>query len=168
MATTPLDGNVAHWLNAQIETSREKTKTTNRSTKPPESYLALVAKAILSMPSKRALLPEIYKFSTDNYEYYRTASKTWQNAIRHNLSVNDCFIKNGRAPHGRGFYWSIHPACLPSFVKGDFRRREAQILATAGASQFNDMNCFMFVYWTILSPKPLYQINTKRTAIICI
>lgn len=47
-------------------------------------------------------------------------------SIRHNLSLNDCFIKTGRSVNGKGHYWSIHPANLADFLSGDFRRRRAQ------------------------------------------
>ena len=50
----------------------------------------------------------------------------WRNSIRHNLSLNDCFIKAGRSANGKGHYWAIHPANLDDFQKGDFRRRRAQ------------------------------------------
>lgn len=50
----------------------------------------------------------------------------WRNSIRHNLSLNDCFIKSGRSANGKGHYWAIHPANLDDFQKGDFRRRRAQ------------------------------------------
>ncbi len=58
------------------------------------------------------------------HPYYRTASNTWRNAIRHNLSINECFIRCGRASSGRGFNWFIHPGCVEMFRRGDFRRRE--------------------------------------------
>ncbi len=58
------------------------------------------------------------------HPYYRTASNTWRNAIRHNLSINECFIRCGRASSGRGFNWYIHPGCVEMFRRGDFRRRE--------------------------------------------
>lgn len=50
----------------------------------------------------------------------------WRNSIRHNLSLNDCFIKAGRSANGKGHYWAIHPANMEDFQKGDFRRRRAQ------------------------------------------
>ena len=148
MMSTPLDDHLVSWLSTQLPAASEsKAQNAKNSNKPPESYLALIAKAILSMPSRRALLSDIYSFSTDNYEYYRTAPKTWKNAIRHNLSVNECFIKNGRAPNGRGYYWSIHPACVRSFVKGDFRRREARQLAVDMEKRRNAMvPQFYYVY----------------------
>ena len=58
------------------------------------------------------------------HPYFRTAGITWRNAIRHNLSVNECFIRCGRAASGRGFNWYIHPGCVEMFRRGDFRRRE--------------------------------------------
>lgn len=42
------------------------------------------------------------------------------------MSLNDCFIKVGRAPNGKSSYWTIHPANLEDFSKGDFRRKQAQ------------------------------------------
>ena len=62
----------------------------------------------------------------DNFSYYNNKEKAWRNSIRHNLSLNECFIKNGRADNGKGNYWSIHPACEDDFSKGDFRRRQAR------------------------------------------
>ena len=122
MQSSAVDPKLAGWLSNENALRERPAK---KLTRPPESYVALIAKAIISVGSGRALLSDIYNYSTDNYEYYRNAPKTWKNAIRHNLSVNDCFVKNGRAPHGRGYYWSVHPACLQSFLSGDFRRKEA-------------------------------------------
>ena len=131
MSSSPLDDHLVSFLATQSTTSSEKQQqqSSKPSNKPPVSYLTLVAQAILSQPSRRALISDIYSFSTKNYPYYQTAPKTWKNAVRHNLSVNECFVKNGRAPYGRGFYWSIHPACVKSFLRGDYRRREARQMA---------------------------------------
>ncbi|CAH1781837.1 unnamed protein product, partial [Owenia fusiformis] len=52
--------------------------------------------------------------------------RAWRNSIRHNLSLNECFIKAGRADSGKGNYWSIHPACIEDFSKGDYRKRNAR------------------------------------------
>ncbi|XP_077995117.1 forkhead box protein E1-like [Glandiceps talaboti] len=94
--------------------------------KPGESYIALIAKAILSSRERKLLLCDIYQYIMDNHPFYRNNDKSWRNSIRHNLSLNECFIKNGRSSDGRGNFWSIHPANLEDFVKGDFRRRKAR------------------------------------------
>lgn len=94
--------------------------------KPQHSYIALISMAILSTPDKKMLLSDIYQYIMDNFSYYNNKDKAWRNSIRHNLSLNECFVKNGRSDNGKGNYWSIHPACLEDFSKGDFRRRHAR------------------------------------------
>ena len=50
------------------------------------------------------MLHEIYDKIMDVHEYYRTSkNEAWRNAVRHNLSVNECFIKVGKADTGRGW-----------------------------------------------------------------
>ncbi|KFV93059.1 Forkhead box protein I3, partial [Fulmarus glacialis] len=90
--------------------------------KPPLSYIALIAKAILSSPTNKLNLAAIYKYIEDNFPFYKNKGRGWRNSIRHNLSLNDCFIKVGRCEDGKGNYWSIHPSNLNDFVHGDFRQ----------------------------------------------
>ncbi|KGL80816.1 Forkhead box protein I3, partial [Tinamus guttatus] len=90
--------------------------------KPPLSYIALIAKAILSSPANKLNLAAIYKYIEDNFPFYRSKGQGWRNSIRHNLSLNDCFIKVGRCEDGKGNYWSIHPSNLTAFVHGDFKQ----------------------------------------------
>lgn len=94
--------------------------------KPTHSYIALIAMAILSCPNKKMILGDIYQYISDNFPYYRNKDKSWRNSIRHNLSLNECFIKAGRSENGKGNYWAIHPANLEDFANGDFRRRRAR------------------------------------------
>lgn len=94
--------------------------------KPNHSYIGLIAMAILSSRDKKLVLSDIYQWILDNYPYFRTRGPGWRNSIRHNLSLNDCFIKSGRSANGKGHYWAIHPANVEDFEKGDFRRRRAQ------------------------------------------
>ncbi len=94
--------------------------------KPGLSYIALISKAIQSCPAKRMLLCEIYHWIVDKYPFYQLQDRSWRNSIRHNLSLNECFIKAGRSENGKGNYWSIHPANVEDFFKGDFRRRRAR------------------------------------------
>uniref|UniRef100_A0A0K0DBD8 Fork-head domain-containing protein n=1 Tax=Angiostrongylus cantonensis TaxID=6313 RepID=A0A0K0DBD8_ANGCA len=94
--------------------------------KPQYSYIGLIAMAILSSPEKKMVLSEVYEWIMIHYPYFRTRGSGWRNSIRHNLSLNDCFVKAGRAANGKGHYWAVHPACLRDFERGDFRRRRAQ------------------------------------------
>ncbi|CAH8548348.1 unnamed protein product [Schistosoma turkestanicum] len=90
------------------------------------AYVRLIAKAILSTQERRMILSEIYQWIQLRYPYFSSRGPGWRNSIRHNLSLNDCFIKVGRAANGKGHYWGIHPANLKDFLSGDFRRRRAQ------------------------------------------
>lgn len=94
--------------------------------KPQHSYIGLIAIAILNSPETKLVLSDIYQHILDNYPYFRNRGPGWRNSIRHNLSLNDCFVKAGRSANGKGHYWAIHPANVEDFKKGDFRRRKAQ------------------------------------------
>ena len=64
-------------------------------------------------------------FCSSRFPYFKQNQQRWQNSIRHNLSLNDCFIKISRAPGkpGKGNYWALHPACGDMFSNGSFLRR---------------------------------------------
>ena len=94
--------------------------------KPTLSYIALISMAILSSPGQRMLLSEIYSWIAKNFPYYKYKDRSWRNSIRHNLSLNECFIKAGRSENGKGNYWTVHPANTTDFGQGDFRRRRAR------------------------------------------
>ena len=94
--------------------------------KPSHSYIGLIAMAILSAPERKMVLSEIYQWILTHYHYFRCRGPGWRNSIRHNLSLNDCFVKAGRSANGKGHYWAIHPANVDDFQRGDFRRRRAQ------------------------------------------
>lgn len=106
--------------------NESKADCTDPDVKPTHSYIALIAMAILSCPNKKMILGDIYQYISDNFPYYRNKDKSWRNSIRHNLSLNECFIKAGRSENGKGNYWAIHPANLEDFANGDFRRRRAR------------------------------------------
>lgn len=94
--------------------------------KPSQSYIGLIAMAILSSKERKLVLSDIYQWILDHFAYFRYRGPGWRNSIRHNLSLNDCFVKAGRSANGKGHYWAIHPANVDDFERGDFRRRRAQ------------------------------------------
>ncbi|TUR21384.1 Forkhead box protein E1 [Bagarius yarrelli] len=99
--------------------------------KPPYSYIALISMAIASSPDRKLTLGGIYKFITDRFPFYRDNSKKWQNSIRHNLTLNDCFIKIPREPGrpGKGNYWALDPNAEDMFESGSFLRRRKRFNA---------------------------------------
>ncbi|CAG5115035.1 unnamed protein product [Candidula unifasciata] len=105
------------------DTISEKKEEESGDNKPTMSYIALIAKAILESEHKRLNLGSIYNWIETHYPFYKNKGQGWRNSVRHNLSLNDCFIKAGRCEDGKGNYWAIHPANIQDFMRGDFRQR---------------------------------------------
>ncbi|XP_051878014.1 forkhead box L3 [Pristis pectinata] len=103
------------------------------ATRPAYSYIALIAMAIQQSPGNRVTLSGIYDFITNKFPYYRSNQRAWQNSIRHNLSLNSCFVKVPRSEgneRGKGNFWTFASGCesmLDLFENGNYRRRRRSV-----------------------------------------
>ena len=102
--------------------------TDRKKGKPPYSYISLIVMAILESPNRRQTLSGIIGHIQNRFPYYgdNCPAKGWKNSIRHNLSLNDCFVKTFRDPANpnKGHLWCLHPKSAHMFEGGSFMRRK--------------------------------------------
>ncbi|TNN45990.1 Forkhead box protein I1 [Liparis tanakae] len=123
-----------------------------RLVRPPYSYSALIAMAIQSAPGGRLTLRQIYDSVADRFPFYGRRRAGWQNAVRHNLSLNSCFRKVPRpqGDPGKGSYWTLDTNCEKMLDNGNFRRkrkRKAESMPTvktpsSSSSSSSSSSCF--------------------------
>lgn len=87
--------------------------------KPPYSYATLISIAILQSKEGKLTLSQIYNWITRNFPFYKMKDASWQNSIRHNLSLNHAFLKTSRSNDGKGHYWEV-----PKGMETRFFRKE--------------------------------------------
>ncbi|XP_066480558.1 forkhead box protein Q1 [Tiliqua scincoides] len=129
-------GSDGDWQGAELPAAGCKAaggKPYTRRPKPPYSYIALIAMAIRDSAGGRLTLAEINDYLMGRFPFFRGAYTGWRNSVRHNLSLNDCFVKVLRdpaRPWGKDNYWMLNPSSEYTFADGVFRRRRKRLSRT--------------------------------------
>uniref|UniRef100_A0A7E4W3R1 Fork-head domain-containing protein n=1 Tax=Panagrellus redivivus TaxID=6233 RepID=A0A7E4W3R1_PANRE len=109
-ATTSLLANLA---GSAVAGSSGSVDGLDKEERPCLSYKDLIIEAIESSAEKRLKLSEIYQVIRILHPYYRKRADQWgwQNSIRHNLSLHDCFVKlplkQTSASGVVGHFWTV-------------------------------------------------------------
>ena len=108
--------------------------------KPKLSYAQLIAEALMSADERMLTLSEIYTSVADRHPYYKLDhSRNWQNAIRHNLTLNKCFTKVPRpASEGRGSFWHLEDGAELTIFKRIMARHQTRMKQQPSSHVFEE------------------------------
>ncbi|XP_066442678.1 forkhead box protein J1 [Eleutherodactylus coqui] len=155
----PTSSSTSRAAHLGLQPMEEIDYKTNPHVKPPYSYATLICMAMQASKKTKITLSAIYKWITDNFCYFRHADPTWQNSIRHNLSLNKCFIKVPREKDepGKGGFWKIDPQYADRLMNGAIKKRRLPPVqihpAFAGAQSVSPDNNMGSVWPLNISPE---------------
>lgn len=111
-------------LNDIIKSLIKRRQNGQFNEKPPYSYAILICLAILQSTDGKLTLSQIYHWISSHFPYFQLKDSSWQNSIRHNLSLNDGFIKTAKSSDGKGHFWQVKETSAQKFFKHETRSYE--------------------------------------------
>lgn len=108
-------------LNDIIQSLIRRKKSAQFNDKPPYSYAILICLAILQSPEGKLTLSQIYHWISKHFPFFQLKDASWQNSIRHNLSLNEGFIKTMKSYDGKGHFWQVKESSAQKFFKHESR-----------------------------------------------
>ncbi|XP_077263583.1 uncharacterized protein LOC143898165 [Temnothorax americanus] len=115
-------------VKAELDLAENADKyRTDPNAKPPFSYATIICLAMRANNNKVSL-SNIYAWIRENFLFYKYADPAWQNSIRHNLSLNKCFVKLPRSKDepGKGGFWKLD---LERMEEGKRSRRQRSMIS---------------------------------------
>ncbi|XP_076750273.1 forkhead box protein J1-B [Xylocopa sonorina] len=150
-------------IKAELDLAANAEKyRTDPDTKPPFSYATIICLAMRANNNKVSL-SNIYAWIRENFLFYKYADPTWQNSIRHNLSLNKCFVKLPRSKDepGKGGFWKLdlermeegrkskRRAAMSQRIRGTRKVASTETTgSTAAESNVPSVNCPSTLYET--------------------
>ena len=83
--------------------------------RPSWPYTALITRAILSSPEGCLPLSKIYEFISNLHPFYNLSITSWQNSVRHNLSINSTFVKTVNSENVSS--WKLNDDLIQDFLE---------------------------------------------------
>jgi len=137
------DGEI-HETKTLTKLAMKGSRKVNGYTKPRLSYAQLIAEALMGSEKRRLTLNDIYVKINARHPYYSLGGDrgnimsppNWQNAVRHNLTLNKAFVKVPRpANEGRGSFWSLAPDSEKDIFKRLLRQQNLSTISTTSTSR---------------------------------
>ncbi|KAE8233902.1 hypothetical protein CF326_g1062 [Tilletia indica] len=113
--------------------------------KPTQPYPNLIRLTLLTSPTGKLCLSELYEAMAENFPWFKTQGMGWKNSIRHNLSINSAFLRIERAEKddkNKGSLWfvdmqvepaSVRPPKLSTSGRGGIRAPRSKLVSAAEA-----------------------------------
>lgn len=122
---------------SKINTSTAATITTTtnpykdiRIKRPSWPYTMLITRAILSSPEGCLPLSKIYEYISNLHPFYDMSLTSWQNSVRHNLSINSTFVKTMNSR--RVSCWKLNDNVIQNFLENWYQGNLIKLKKTGG------------------------------------